>query len=48
MLIAPAPDFTEELMWKAMPDDIRNTILNEGVWMRHSQYAAAAVSSPAP
>ncbi len=30
VLIAPAPDFTEELMWKAMPDDIRNTILNEG------------------
>lgn len=38
VLIAPAPDFTEELMWKAMPEDVRNTILTEGVWYRHSQY----------
>jgi pimeloyl-ACP methyl ester carboxylesterase len=38
VLIAPAPDFTEELMWKAMPEDVRTTILTEGVWYRHSQY----------
>lgn len=38
VLVAPAPDFTEELMWKAMPEDVRNTILTEGVWYRHAQY----------
>ncbi len=38
VLIAPAPDFTEELMWKAMPDDVRSTILHAGKWVRPSQY----------
>lgn len=38
VLIAPAPDFTEELMWKAMPDDVRATILHDGKWIRPSQY----------
>ncbi|TSJ64305.1 alpha/beta hydrolase [Starkeya sp. 3C] len=38
VLIAPAPDFTEELMWKAMPDDVRATILHAGKWVRPSQY----------
>ncbi|MCK0206913.1 alpha/beta hydrolase [Starkeya koreensis] len=38
VLIAPAPDFTEELMWKAMPDDVRAAILHDGRWVRPSQY----------
>ncbi len=38
VLIAPAPDFTEELMWKDFPDDGRRAIETEGVWMRPSEY----------
>ncbi len=40
VLIAPAVDFTEELMWARMPADIRDTILNDGVWHRPSEYSA--------
>ncbi|QFR34037.1 carboxylesterase [Ancylobacter sp. TS-1] len=38
VLIAPAPDFTEELMWKAMPEEVRAAILQDGRWVRPSQY----------
>ena len=38
VLIAPAPDFTEELMWKGFSSDIRREIETKGVWMRPSQY----------
>lgn len=38
VLIAPAADFTEELMWRAMPDDVRREILERGVWHRPSLY----------
>jgi len=41
VLVAPAPDFTEELMWKAMPEDIRAAILHDGKWLRPSEYGAA-------
>lgn len=41
VLLAPAPDFTEELMWKAMPDDVRAAILHDGKWLRPSEYGAA-------
>ena len=34
VLIAPAPDFTEQLMWNSFPDEIREEIRNKGVWMR--------------
>lgn len=40
VLLAPAPDFTEELMWKAMPDDVRAAIVHHGKWMRPSEYGA--------
>lgn len=30
VLIAPAPDFTERLMWPALPDHIRQAILRDG------------------
>src|SRR6516164_5578620 len=38
VLIAPAPDFTEELMWKGFPPEIREEIDSKGVWLRPSQY----------
>ncbi len=38
VLIAPAPDFTEELMWKNMSQDIRDEIETKGVWYRPSEY----------
>ena len=39
VLIAPAVDFTEELMWKRFPDAIKREIEEKGVWRRPSQYA---------
>src|SRR5882757_1190487 len=38
VLIAPAPDFTEQLMWNGFTPEIRQEILTKGVWMRPSQY----------
>ena len=38
VLIAPAPDFTEELMWKGFSPEIRREIETKGVWLRPSQY----------
>jgi pimeloyl-ACP methyl ester carboxylesterase len=38
VLIAPAPDFTEELMWKGFSPDVRREIEESGVWLRPSQY----------
>jgi pimeloyl-ACP methyl ester carboxylesterase len=38
VLIAPAPDFTEELMWKGLSPEIRREIETRGVWLRPSQY----------
>jgi pimeloyl-ACP methyl ester carboxylesterase len=38
VLIAPAPDFTEELMWKGFSPEIRREIEQKGVWLRPSQY----------
>lgn len=40
VLIAPAPDFSEELMWKAMTPEIRAEIEEKGVWYRESEYGA--------
>ena len=38
VLIAPAPDFTEALMWAGFPPDVKAQIENEGVWLRPSAY----------
>src|ERR1700754_2942031 len=38
VLIAPAPDFTEELMWKNFSPEIRDEIATKGVWYRPSEY----------
>jgi pimeloyl-ACP methyl ester carboxylesterase len=42
VLIAPAPDFTEQLMWNGFPPEIREEIQTKGVWMRPSQYGDGA------
>lgn len=36
--IAPAPDFTQELMWPELPEAARAAILRDGVWHRPSEY----------
>lgn len=38
VLIAPAPDFTEELMWKGFPAGVKKEIETKGVWLRPSPY----------
>jgi pimeloyl-ACP methyl ester carboxylesterase len=38
VLIAPAPDFTEELMWKGFSPEARHAIETKGVWLRPSAY----------
>jgi pimeloyl-ACP methyl ester carboxylesterase len=39
VLIAPAVDFTQALMWDRLPADARRDIEEKGVWLRHSEYA---------
>jgi len=41
VLIAPAVDFTEELMWKQFPDATKREIQEKGAWMRPSEYSEA-------
>src|SRR5258708_4945129 len=38
VLIAPAPDFTEQLMWNGFSPEVRREIEAKGVWLRPSQY----------
>ena len=39
VLIAPAVDFTEELMWKRFPPAVKRQLETTGVWERPSQYS---------
>jgi pimeloyl-ACP methyl ester carboxylesterase len=39
VLIAPAIDFTEELMWKRFTPEIKHELETKGVWERPSQYS---------
>ena len=39
VLIAPALDFTEDLMWAQFPQEVRDTLERDGVWWRQSAYA---------
>jgi pimeloyl-ACP methyl ester carboxylesterase len=41
VLIAPAVDFTEELMWKQFSPEIKLQIERTGAWQRPSQYSEA-------
>jgi pimeloyl-ACP methyl ester carboxylesterase len=40
VLIAPAVDFTEELMWKRFTPEIKRELAETGVWRRPSEYSA--------
>lgn len=40
VLIAPAPDFTQELMWKGFSDEIRATLTRDGIYRAPSEYDA--------
>ena len=40
ILIAPAVDFTEALIWARAPDAARRAIMDEGVWRRPSAYSS--------
>jgi pimeloyl-ACP methyl ester carboxylesterase len=42
VLIAPAVDFTEELMWKKFSPEVKRQIETAGAWQRPSQYSEAA------
>jgi pimeloyl-ACP methyl ester carboxylesterase len=39
VLIAPAVDFTEALLWAQLPEEARRAIIERGVWMRPSPYS---------
>jgi pimeloyl-ACP methyl ester carboxylesterase len=39
VLIAPAIDFTEELMWKRFTPEIKRELETKGAWARPSQYS---------
>jgi len=39
VLIAPAVDFTEELMWKQFPPQVKHEIETTGLWVRPSEYS---------
>jgi len=36
--VAPAPDFTEDLIWDALGAEARAALLRDGAWYRPSQY----------
>jgi pimeloyl-ACP methyl ester carboxylesterase len=38
LLIAPAVDFTEELVWKRCPPEVRHDLVTKGRWYKPSQY----------
>lgn len=38
VLIAPAWDMTERLMWNRFPESVRKTIQSDGIYLRPSQY----------
>lgn len=38
LLIAPAVDFTEALLWARLPEEARRQIMEEGEWQRPSAY----------
>ncbi|MFZ3033838.1 MAG: alpha/beta hydrolase [Parvibaculum sp.] len=38
VLIAPAPDFTEDLMWAGFDEEVRATLMRDGIYRRPSEY----------
>jgi alpha-beta hydrolase superfamily lysophospholipase len=43
VLIAPAVDFTERLMWAGLDDEARRSVERDGVWHRPSAYSSEPV-----
>ncbi len=41
VLLAPAPDFTDKLMWARFDESQRRQIMEEGAWTRPSEYDPA-------
>jgi pimeloyl-ACP methyl ester carboxylesterase len=41
VLIAPAPDFTDKLMWASFQEDQKRQIMEDGFWTRPSPYDPA-------
>ena len=39
ILIAPAVDFTEALIWERLPEEARRAIMEDGAWRRPSAYS---------
>ncbi len=39
VLVAPAVDFTEQLIWKRFPAEVKREIEQSGAWARPSQYS---------
>ncbi len=39
VLVAPAVDFTEALIWQRLPEDARAALARDGVWLRPSDYS---------
>jgi pimeloyl-ACP methyl ester carboxylesterase len=39
VLVAPAVDFTQELMWKRFTPEIKRELAEKGMWARPSQYS---------
>jgi pimeloyl-ACP methyl ester carboxylesterase len=37
--LAPAPDFTEDLMWATFPPEVRRTLESEGIYREPSDYS---------
>lgn len=37
-LLAPAPDFTEDLMWNNFSEEAKKAIIENGYWLRPSEY----------
>ncbi|MGZ5998156.1 MAG: alpha/beta hydrolase family protein [Rhizomicrobium sp.] len=44
LLIAPAADFTEKLLWASFDADVKRQILESGAWLRPSAYDAKPYS----
>jgi pimeloyl-ACP methyl ester carboxylesterase len=41
VLLAPAPDFTDKLMWASFDESQRRQIMEQGAWIRPSDYDPA-------
>ena len=39
VLVAPAADFTERLMWDAFPEAVKQEVMEKGAWLRPSAYS---------